>query len=155
MFFLSQWALCNIAAGQLTHFRNLLGNNYTINKLKPGSGAMQHSLMQGMKNDFFLKVFVKICSLFKICMLLKKCTKTWGFYVQRNFSYRETQVCMSTSSNLFTLKSKWESCHIDQSFYLQTHVRNSCNMTFNFHIFFSSFKDRSKLKQYQASMEAS
>ena len=31
------------------HFRNLLGINYTMTKLKPGSGAMQYSGTQGNK----------------------------------------------------------------------------------------------------------
>ena len=60
-----------------------------MTKLKPVnqaqvSGAMQHSGTWGIINEKE-KVFVKICSLFEICMFLKKCMKTWGFYVHRNF----------------------------------------------------------------------
>ena len=59
-FFVSQWAFCSSSAGQLMHFRNLLGINYTMTKLKPGSGAMQYSGRQGDNKCFF----VKICLLF-------------------------------------------------------------------------------------------
>ena len=49
----SQWAFCSSTAGQLTHVRNLLGINYKITNLKPGSGLMGNATLK--ENIFSLK----------------------------------------------------------------------------------------------------